>query len=229
MFLRKKKPSRITQAASLKAARSRGLPVACVIDVGVQRETSSLIEAFPDKPHLLFEPVRDFHPDIRRNYAHIEHEIFELAISDADGEGFLQKSGRGDSVTHAWVSKAGDPVRLAKLDTVIRDAKRSGPFLLKIDVDGADAPAMIIEGAPAVLAETSCVVCEFVAARFMDLAARIARHGFILWDIVEPSYYDDVFYQCDAVFLRKDVIEENNGLRPFSMASFDPSKWKSIS
>jgi len=216
------------QAASLKTARSRGLPVDCVIDVGVQRSTPSLIEAFPDKPHLLFEPVRDFFPDISRNYAKIDHELFEIALSDVDGEGFLQKRGQigGGGVTHAWVSKAGEPVRLARLDTMIRDARRSGPFLVKIDVDGADAPAKIIEGAPAVLAETSCVVCEFVAERFLDLAARIARHGFVLWDIVEPAYYDDVFYQCDAVFIRKDVIAANSGLRPFAMATFDPAKWR---
>lgn len=228
MFGKPKKHKRLTQAESLKVARRRGLPVHCVIDVGVQRCTPSLIEAFPDKPHLLFEPVRDFFPDIGRNYAKIEHELFELALSDIDGEGFLQKSGHGGGVTHAWIAKTGEAVSLARLDTVIGQAGRTGPFLLKIDVDGADAPAKILDGASGVLAETSCIVCELVAPRFLDLAARIARHDFVLWDIVEPSYYDDVFYQCDAVFIRKEILDSNVDLKPSSMSSFDPQKWMSI-
>jgi len=228
MFGRAKKRRRLTLTESLKTARARGLPVGCVIDVGVQRCTPSLIEAFPDKPHLLFEPVRDFFPVISRNYARIEHELFELALSDIDGDGFLHKSGHGGGVTHAWIAKSGEAVNLARLDTVIGKSGRKGPFLLKIDVDGADAPAKIIEGSSGVFAETSCVVCEMVGSRFLDLANRIARHDFILWDIAEPAYYDGVFYQCDAVFIRRDILEANAGLKPFSMASFDPQKWLEI-
>lgn len=231
MFFREKRRRiRLSQSASLKAARDRGLPVACVIDVGVQRATGSLIEVFPDRPHLLFEPVAEFVPDIRRNYAGIEHDLFELALSDMDGEGFLQTSGHGGGggVTHAWVSGKGERVRLARLDSVIPNSGRQGPFLLKIDVDGADAPAKIIDGAAGIMSDVSCVVSEMVADRFTDLATRIERSGFTLWDIVESAYYDDVFYQCDAIFIRKDVIAKNEGLRPFSIRSFDPGKWRAI-
>lgn len=226
MFLKRNKHKRLKQESSLRTARARGLPVECVIDVGVQRGTGSLIKVYPDKPHLLIEPVNEFFPDIRRTYSRIDHQIIEVALSDVDGEGLLQTGSHGGAQTsHAWVSNTGAPVRLARLDTLIPQSGRKGPFLLKIDVDGADAPAKIIDGAAGMMAQVSCVVCEMVADKFMDLAGRIERCGFSLWDIVECSYYDDVFYQCDAIFIRRDLISDRGRLKPFSMESFDPRKW----
>ena len=78
------------------------------------------------------------------------------------------------------------------------------------------------------MGEVSCVVSEMVADRFVDLSTRIMKSGFTLWDIVESAYYEDVFYQCDAIFIRKDILAANAGLNPFSIKSFDPSKWRAI-
>src|SRR3990167_5592894 len=88
MFQKPNKHKRLKQAASLRTARERGLAVGSVIDVGVQRGTSALIEVFPDKPHLLFEPVAEFLPDIARAYRHIDHDLFELALSEVRRAGF---------------------------------------------------------------------------------------------------------------------------------------------
>ncbi len=228
MFLKKKKPEgRLSQSSSLKALRARGVPVSAVLDVGVQRATGSLIEVFPDVPHLLFEPVKAFYPDIKKNYQHIRHEIVEAALSDVDGTGRIEAAMiDGKEVSHAWISNKGEEVRLARLDTIVPTYGFKGPYLLKIDVDGADIPAKIVDGAAGIMKDVSCVVSEMVAARFMDLAARIERHGFALWDIVESCYYDDVFYQCDAIFVRKEIIAATPELKPFNFRAFDPSKWK---
>lgn len=227
MIFRKKR-ARLSQAASLKIARAKGLPVASVLDVGVQRATGSLIEVFPDIPHLLFEPVRQFHPDIRRNYRDIHYEIVDAAVSDVDGEGFLKSTTDGKNVSCAWLSATGDKVKTVRLDTIVPTYGIKSPFLLKIDVDGSEGPAKIIEGAAGIMSEVSCIVSEMVATRFLDLAGRIGRHEFILWDVVESCYYDKVFYQCDAIFIRKDFIAANPALRPFDFKSFDPAKWKTI-
>jgi len=224
---RKRSAGRMSQSASLRQLRGRGVPVAAVLDVGVQRATGPLIEVFPDVPHLLFEPVRAFYPDIRRNYANIRHEIVEAAICDVDGAGKIEAAMiDGKDVSHAWISTRGEEVRLARLDTIVPTYDFKGPYLLKIDVDGAAIPAKIIDGAEGVMADVSCVVCEMVADRFTDLAARIEKHGFSLWDIVECCYYDDVFYQCDAVFVRKDVLRSAPKLKPFDFRTFDPAKWR---
>jgi hypothetical protein len=47
-----------------------------------------------------------------------------------------------------------------------------------------------------------------VEAQVLELAQRIsaiADQGFVLFDLVEPCYYDHALWQCDAVFLREDV------------------------
>lgn len=227
MFFRRRKPARSSQAASLGEARARGVPVAAVLDVGVQRATGSLIEVYPDVPHLLFEPVKSFYPDIRKNYQAIRHEIVDVALSDFDGAGCMQSAMiDGKEVSHAWLAKTGEEVRVARLDTIVAQYEFKGPYLLKIDVDGADIPAKIVDGAAGVMENVSIVVCEMVAARFMDLAGRIERYGFGLWDIVESCYYDDVFYQCDAIFIRKELIGAKPALKPFDFKTFDPSKWR---
>jgi FkbM family methyltransferase len=217
----------MSQSESLKAARIKGVPVATVLDVGVQRATGSLIEVFPDVPHLLFEPVTAFYPDIRQNYRTIRHEIVEVAVSDTDGEGRIESAMiDGKEVSHAWLSaKGGEKVKLARLDTIVPQSGYKGPYLLKIDVDGADVPARIIEGAAGIMDQVSCVVSEMVTARFLDLAKRIERHGFVLWDIVESCYYDGVLYQCDAIFVRKDLVDATPELKPFKFREFDPKKW----
>ncbi|MFZ5618124.1 MAG: FkbM family methyltransferase [Pseudomonadota bacterium] len=202
--------------------------MAAVLDVGVQKGTGSLIEVYPDVPHLLFEPVKAFAPDIARTYDYkrIKHQLFEVALSDVDGSGLMEvRKTDGEEISHAWVSNRGESVRLARLDTLVPQSGASGPYLLKIDVDGADAPGKIIDGAAGVMKDVSCVVCEMVVDRFFDLSARIQRHGFVLWDIVECSYYDDVFYQCDVLFLRREQIESEKRLKPFGLSTFDPRKW----
>jgi FkbM family methyltransferase len=218
---------RARQSASLRELKRRGAPITAIIDVGVQRKTAALLEVFPDSPHFLFEPVAEFAPDIARAYRGVRHRLFPLALSDEDGEGRLE-IGRltGGAVTHAWLSKKGAPVRTARLDTIAREFDVEGPYLLKIDVDGADAPARVVAGAAGVMGAVSCVVCELVAPRFTGLAAQIESFGFVLWDIVDCCHYDGVFYQCDAVFVRADIVSENPSLRPFDTASFDPRKWR---
>lgn len=229
MFFRRRVASRSTQAASLRQARERGVPVAAVLDVGVQRATGSLIEVYPDVPHLLFEPVASFHPDIRKNYQAIRHEIVGVALSDVDGVGHMQSAMiDGKEVSHAWLAKTGDEVKVARLDTMAPQYDFKGPYLLKIDVDGADIPAKIVDGAAGVMGDVSIVVCEMVTARFMDLAGRIGSYGFGLWDIVESCYYDGVFYQCDAIFIRNDLIAKKPALKPFDFKNFDPNKWRVV-
>ncbi len=48
----------------------------------MQHGTFELMTAFPDLPHLLFEPVEEFFPRIATGYAKIKHELIKVAVSD---------------------------------------------------------------------------------------------------------------------------------------------------
>ncbi|MEZ5914597.1 MAG: hypothetical protein R3C42_03085 [Parvularculaceae bacterium] len=213
----------------MKSLTARGVEIATVIDVGVQRETPSLIECFPTAGHLLFEPVKEFHGDIAARLPQYSPRDFRLRGFEPRRRGrlkSLQISGAG--VTHAHVGEEGEAVRLARLDTVLPVAGFAPPYLLKIDVDSMDATLNALAGTEGIMNDVACIVCEMVAVHFVSLAQRIEAAGFRLWDIVECCYYDDVLYQSDAVFVRSSLIRSNPRLKPFNFDKYDPQKWRMI-
>jgi hypothetical protein len=89
------------KAHSLERLKTMGMPIGSIIDVGVLSSTPDLIRAFPDKKHLLIEPIVEWNEPIARAYASIDHELVNVAASDADGEVALEIQ----SVIPAWKSR----------------------------------------------------------------------------------------------------------------------------
>ena len=74
---------------SLKKLKCTGLNVSTVIDVGIQHSTPILIDLFAEIPHVLFEPVEEYYPHIRKNYRNLSYNLVEAAVSDTNGETIL--------------------------------------------------------------------------------------------------------------------------------------------
>lgn len=220
-------PRPLTKLASLEILKRAGVEISTILDVGVQHGTPDLMTAFPNTPHVLFEPVAEYAARIAENYKAIPHQLHAVAVSDVTGEGNLQTLSvrEGGGITHAVLGAQGRPVQVVRLDKIVPETGCAAPFLLKIDVEGVDIPGRILDGASGIMDQVSIVICEMVGSRFIDLASRIARHDFVLWDIVEACYYDDVFWQCDAVFVRRRDLQANPALRPMGIAAFDHKKW----
>lgn len=54
-------PERLPEVTdSLRALRALGVPVECVLDVGILHGTTGLMQVFPDVKHHLFEPVDNY-------------------------------------------------------------------------------------------------------------------------------------------------------------------------
>jgi hypothetical protein len=88
---------------SLQQLRQTGVPISNIVDVGIQHPTPVLLKVFPDMPHVLFEPVEEYYPHIRRHYANIDFRLVETAVPDTDGAITLhtEKKTRGDGISHA--------------------------------------------------------------------------------------------------------------------------------
>lgn len=204
----------------LDALIRAGVPVASIVDIGIAGATRPLMRTFPKLTHYLFEPVDSYFDVIRNNYASIRHELFHLALSDTDGDAWqVGRSIDGsDRVTHSRVSdkpvgKSDDsrvveckPVRQTRLDTFLSEHPVPTPFLLKIDVDGHEIP--ILNGAADSLLNASIVVIEAPLSALIERAVHLAERGFVLYDIVEPSYYRDRLWQVDLIFLRSDLFKD---------------------
>jgi hypothetical protein len=68
-----------------------------------------------------------------------------------------------------------------RLDDLATEWRLKPPFLLKLDVQGAEVQAL--RGARKVLAETNVVICEADIADFQAINAEIVGAGFDLYDI----------------------------------------------
>ncbi|MBP29428.1 FkbM family methyltransferase [Methylobacterium sp.] len=202
---------RPTKEQSLDLIKSRGIEFKTILDVGILTGTPELIKGFPDKHHVLFEPVIEFKSAIEEAYRGISHEFINCAISDVDGEVTLETKSviAGVDISHSSIvdgpaaSSAHRTVPMFKMDSFLADYPREGPYLLKIDIDGHELK--VIEGAHLTLQQTSIVIIEADHAHIAERLIALQHHGFEILDIVEPCYYDDAFWQCDIVLIKPEL------------------------
>jgi FkbM family methyltransferase len=75
------------------------------------------------------------------------------------------------------------------LDALVAQSGLSTPFLLKLDVQGAER--RVLAGAHHVLANTHAVICEVDIDDFHDINETLAQAGFVLYDVTELSRVED--------------------------------------
>ncbi len=200
---------------ALAVLKSRGVPVGTILDVGVNTVTPELVAAFPDRHHVLFEPVVEYHASIERHYAKVPHELVGAAVSDTSGTVTLKTASnlQGQGITHsgmvAGAAAGGTDTRsvpMVRLDDFLRERQLPGPYLLKIDIDGHEMK--VLRGAAETLKACSVVIVECPHYSLTERLNHLMTAGFRLFDLVEPCYYDKVFWQCDAIFLRQDLFAQ---------------------
>lgn len=198
---------------SLRILRDRCVPVGTVIDVGVLHGTPELMQVWPDRRHILFEPVSEFSQIIHQTYRNISHELHTMAVGDSTGTTGLKTVSviAGMDISHSRMTEDSPDfeanirsVPKTSLDDFLLGRSLDEPYLLKIDIDGQELS--VLQGASHVLKTCSIVIIECQSSRLTQLISAVQAAGFDLFDLAEPCYYDKVFWQCDAVFVRKDLL-----------------------
>ncbi|GEM_PF-1744346 len=193
------------KAQAFDILKKRGVPVGTILDVGVLTGTPELIQSFPDKKHILFEPVNEFNPDILEAYKGIESELHNVAVSDFNGSSTLdiRMDINAGEISHSNLSfrnaDEGREVCVVTLDEFLKDREYNQPYFLKIDVDGLEVK--ILNGAERTLPLCSVVMIEADKANLVERLSFMLSRGFELYDFAEPAYYDDAFWQCDLIFV----------------------------
>ena len=217
---------------AFRRLKEMGVPVKTVIDVGVLTCTGPLMQEFPDRLHVLVEPIEEFAPRIRKIYDKkgVPYDLVIAAMSDRDGEVSMQtKSVReGTAITHARIiDDGGEGPDLRKVEaktvaTLVAERGYEGPFLLKIDVDGAELD--ILKGARPVLDQCSVICIEVGIKNIVQRADFIVRAGFQPFDIVDLCYYDRRLVQADMIFVSDRLIKEMN--LEIYRDGFNMEKWE---
>jgi FkbM family methyltransferase len=211
---------------TLERARRLGLAPGTVVDVGAAYGNWSAMarSIFPERTLLLVEPLEEFDAPLATRIE-LDGAIRVMAAA-AEAPGTVQLQVHDDLLGASGLQEAGGAqadgqsrnVPAVALDDVVREHRAPPPYLLKVDVQGAEEKVLL--GATETLRRTEMVILEASffpffegGLEFHEVVARMHARGFVVYDIVEPLYrpLDGALAQADVAFvpstspLRADV------------------------
>jgi FkbM family methyltransferase len=211
-------PPRASLGGALRQLRSLGFNPHTVIDVGVAGETPELYHAFPKAKLLLIEPLVEFEPFLKQICRRYDAQYVLAAAGESCGSAIINvhtdqldcssllKEAEGVSVD-------GTPreIPMVTIDEVCSEKGLKGPYLVKIDVQGAELK--VLQGAQRVLKQTEAVLLEVTlfgtmigGPQLADLVAYMKNRGLVVYDAWGFLYrpYDGALSQLDLAFVRQN-------------------------
>jgi len=205
----------------LEQARRVGLTPGTVIDVGAafgifSRECHKI---FPDAHYVLVEPIEEYLPVLSKVMNALSRATNVTAVVAAeDGRTFLNvHHDLVGSSLYREVEEGTDidgvrrEVRAITLDRLVGERNASPPFLIKVDVQGAELD--VLAGGQKTLAGTEYVLLEVSLFHFFhqgpafcDVVAYMRSKGFVPYDIYGLQYrpLDGALSQIDIAFVKED-------------------------
>jgi FkbM family methyltransferase len=221
--IRKRRPgeaglsvARASMTGALRQLAKLGFRPKTVIDVGVASETRELYEAVPDAQFLLIEPLAEFEPFLRKICEKYKAQYVLAAAGEAAGTATLNVhpdrygSSLLKEVEGALVDGVPREVPVVTIDEVCAQKGLAGPYLIKVDVQGAEL--QVLAGARRTLGETEVVILEVTlfgtmigGPQLCDVVSRMKEWGFVAYDVFGLHYrpLDDSLCQVDMVFVQE--------------------------
>jgi len=212
-------PARSGMTGALAHLSRLGFKPQTLIDVGVAYQTSELYEAFRDATILLIEPLVEFEPFLRKICASYNSQYILAAARETRGTAVLNV--RADKVGSSLlnevegyaVDSSPRTVPVITIDEVCLERNLRGPFLIKVDVQGAEI--QVLAGAKRTLQETEAVILEVSlfgfwigGPQFYDVIARMKEYGFVAYDFCGFLHrpFDNALSQVDVIFARENGL-----------------------
>jgi FkbM family methyltransferase len=199
--------------------QSYGFSPKTMIDVGVDRGTPMIYNAFPDAKFLLVDPLAESEGHVEKWKDKIDFDFVCCALGKKSGKVTMNipstaakvRTSRASALDFdganldQFASFDKREVPMKKLDTLTK--KLDGPFGLKIDTEGFEVE--VLKGASRTLEKTEFVLAEgnvkrrYVDGyRFSDLVEIMAENGFEILDFLRPIRPKSA--DCDVLFARYD-------------------------
>jgi FkbM family methyltransferase len=217
-----KSSSRSSLAGVLQSSKKAGLSPGTIIDVGAAYGAFDLqcYKLFPNAAYVLIEPLAEYKthlqtvtrsiPDARLIFAAAAANPGEVTINvhpDWVGSSLYIEDEATD------VNGVPRTVPAVPLDQIARDANLIAPFLIKIDVQGAELDVLL--GAEATLQATELIILEASffevfkgGPQFYDIVTFMKSKGFVAYDLFGLQYrpLDNALSQVDVVFVKEGGI-----------------------
>jgi FkbM family methyltransferase len=212
-------PARSSMTGALAQLARLGFKPQTLIDVGAAYQTSEFYEAFRNSTILLIEPLVEFEPFLRKICASYNAQYILAAAGETRGTAVLNVradkvgSSRLNEVEGAAVDSSPRTVPVITIDEVCLERNLRGPFLFKVDVQGAEL--QVLAGAKRTLQETEAVILEVSlfgfwigGPQFYDIIAGMKQYGFVAYDFCGFLYrpLDNALCQVDMVFARENGL-----------------------
>jgi FkbM family methyltransferase len=216
---------RSTYLSSMKLLQSRGFDGSTFLDIGAAEGAFYLwrrqLDLFPRARHFFIDAMQENEEIYRRIGARFGTGYEIAALSKMEGQVSLRidpdfYNTHIDQLQPGTKFASTRQVPLATLDAVVERHKLEPPFLLKLDVQGAELD--VLRGAPQTLERAVIVTAEiqiFNARETLPEALDLMRGlGWALYDITDQGYYpsDESLCQVYATFIplrldfRKDSV-----------------------
>jgi FkbM family methyltransferase len=206
----------------LHHAKSVGLSPATVIDVGAAYGDFAVEchAVFPDATYILVEPLEEFRPFLEAVVGSLPRAQYVLAAASAES-GELTINVHPDLVgssayledENSNVNGVPRTVPVVALDSLVDNRGAIPPFLLKIDVQGAELDvlsggASLLTGAEYILLEVSFFKFFAGGPQFHDVVRFMDSRGFAAYDISDLQYrpLDNALSQVDIAFVKKNGL-----------------------
>jgi FkbM family methyltransferase len=204
---------------ALRHARRLGIRPASVIDVGAAFGTPELYDLFPEARHVLVEPLDTYRPFLEAVVARYPHMEYVIAAATSR-PGPVTMHVHADLVGSSMYVETEDSSGLndtpqsvpgLTLDDLCAERSIPGPYLIKVDVQGAELD--VLAGAARVLEQTDYIVLETSlfgfykhGAQLYDVLRFMCERGLVPYDLVGPAYrpLDGALAQVDVAFVKQD-------------------------
>ncbi len=187
-----------------------------IIDVGVADGTFELYEAFRSAYVMLIEPLVEFEQILQKIARKYKAEYVIAAASDHSGKATINV--HTDPATSSLMNeKEGSHVNgltrevsLVTIDEICQEKKLKGPYVVKIDVQGAEL--IVLGGAQSILKDTELVILEVSLFQFYvngpqlhEVVAYMKTQGFVVYDIFggHTRPLDGALAQVDMAFVKE--------------------------
>jgi FkbM family methyltransferase len=196
--------------------RQLGFVPSVVFDVGVGPGTPELYEAFPEARLVLVEPLEEWRGHFESAVRARETDTIIAAAGSTPGEVeiFVHRAPWCSSILGGLRGEDSDgtrrPVPVVRLDDIAAERGLAGPYVVKVDVEGAELE--VLSGAPDVLRATELVLLEvslfeFIpgSPQFHDVVSWMHEHGFVVADLFDAHnrLLDGALARMDVAFVQE--------------------------